>query len=122
MAHATSITVNANDVIYAAGTQSALILVQNVNGQDPTGYPVTPGDVLTFAHIGDSISLDNGLTFIDPDGLGVNQRVPTSSNTGSGSISGIEAPGEDTWSGCFLLRVARRGRCRQSSRIPPPHY
>jgi hypothetical protein len=100
--HATSITVNANDVIYAAGTQGALIHQNQVDGQDPTGYPVTPGDILTFAHISGSVSLDNGLTFVDPDGLGINQRVPTSSNLGSGSISGLKAPGEGYLVGVFV--------------------
>jgi hypothetical protein len=101
MAHATTVTVDATDVIYAAGTQSGLAIPAPVGGTLPVAISVTAGNTLTFSAAG-SISLDGGISHADPDGVGVFERVPTSSNTGFGSISGITAPLSGYLVGVFL--------------------
>lgn len=101
VAYADTVTVAATDVIYAAGTQSGLAVPPPVGGTLPVPISVTPGDTLTFSASG-TISLDGGISHADPDGVGTFERVATSSNTGSGSISGITAPLSGYLVGVFL--------------------
>jgi len=100
-AHATTVTVDATDVIYAAGAQSGLAVPPPVGGTLPVAISVTAGETLTFSVTG-TVSLDNGISHTDADGIGTFERVPTSSNTGSGSISGITAPFYGYLTGVFL--------------------
>ena len=93
-------TVNATDVIYAAGTQSSL--AATAGGTLPLAIPINPGTAsFTFNVIG-NIVLNNGTGNISnkPDGLGT--PIPISSNTGFGSISGITAPGAGYLVGVFI--------------------
>jgi PEP-CTERM motif len=92
-AHADTV-VPANAVIYAAGTQSA----QTADGTDPVGIPVSGATSYTFAATG-LITLNNG-TLNDPDGVGA--ATGSSSNSGSGSISGISAPDAGYLVGVFI--------------------
>ena len=99
LAHADTVVVNGTDVIYAAGTQSAEAVT--AGGTIPKSLLVTGGATLTLSATG-SVSLDNGLSTVDPDGNAVFERVATSSNTGFGSISGITAPLSGYLVGVFL--------------------
>jgi PEP-CTERM motif len=99
-ARADTVTVNADDVIYAAGSQSGLIATMTGPGEVPLGILLAPGTTsFTFSATG-SISIDGGLHSGGPDGS--TARVATSSNTGFGSISGITAPGAGYLVGVFI--------------------
>src|SRR5580704_8742600 len=86
VAHATTVTVDATDVIYAAGTQSGFAVPAPVGGTLPVAIPVTAGDTLTFSATG-TVSMDGGLSHVDPDGVGTFERVLSSAVNGHGSIS-----------------------------------
>ena len=101
---ADTVTVNATDVVYAAGSQSNLgsggtLFTNSGGGTLPVDITLTPGgSFFTFSATG-SVSMD-GLHFGDADGT--TARVATSSNTGFGSISGITAPGAGYLVGVFI--------------------
>lgn len=97
------ITVNAADNIYAAGTQSGLAgnFVGSSSGLVPVYIDVSGENFLTFSVTGTIIVNEgSGNNVNDPDGVGA--AVSTSSNTGYGSISGIEAPGAGYLVGVFI--------------------
>lgn len=102
---ADTVTVNATDVVYAAGTQSNLgsggtLFTNSGGGTLPVGINLTPGgSFFTFSATG-NVSLDGGLHGGDADGT--TSRAATSSNTGFGSISGITAPGVGYLVGVFI--------------------
>jgi hypothetical protein len=96
-ASAGNIDVNASDVIYAAGSQSAV--AAGAGGTVPGGIILSSSaSFLTFSVSG-TITLNNS-TFNDADGSGA--APPSSSETGSGSISGMAAPGAGYLVGVFL--------------------
>jgi PEP-CTERM motif len=102
--HAATVTVDATDVVYAAGTQANLgssntLFNNSGGGTSPVNITLAPGGTFfTFSATG-SVSMD-GLHFGDADGS--TARVATSSNTGFGSISGITAPGAGYLVGVFI--------------------
>ena len=99
-ARADTITVNADDVIYAAGSQSGLLTTMVGPGELPVGISLASGVTsFTFSATG-SITIDGGHSFGGPDGT--TARVATSSNTGFESISGITAPGAGYLVGVFV--------------------
>lgn len=100
LAHATTVTVAATDVIYAAGTQFAEAAA--TGGTLPVAISVLPGGTVTFSSITGVVSLDNGASFVNPDGDGLGERVATSSTTGFGSISGITVPFDGYLVGVFV--------------------
>jgi hypothetical protein len=101
---ADTVTVNATDVVYAAGTQSSLgssgtLFTNSGGGTLPVDITLAPGgSFFNFSATG-SVSMD-GLHYGDADGS--TARVLTSSNTGFGSISGIKAPEAGYLVGVFL--------------------
>jgi hypothetical protein len=96
--HADTVTVLGTSVIYAAGTQSGL--ATTAGGVFPVGISVGSNNTFfTFSASG-SVSLDGGLHYGGPDGT--TARVATSTNTGSGRISGITAPGAGYLVGVFV--------------------
>jgi hypothetical protein len=103
IALANSITVDATDVISAAGTQSGN--AAGDGGTTPVAVAVTPGtSYLTFSVGGGPITLDSGGITNDADGLtGGNPAYLSASYTfSSGGISGIKAPGGGYLVGVFL--------------------
>ncbi len=97
-ASATSLTVNAIDVIYAAGQPSALT---GTGGALPVSLTVTGGETLTFSVTGTvSLNIGTGSNYNDPDGVGA---APSSSyNSGYGSISGVTLPDAGELVGVFV--------------------
>jgi PEP-CTERM motif len=101
---ADTVTVNATDVVYAAGTQSNLgssgtLFTNSGGGTSPVDITLAPGgSFFTFSATG-MVSMD-GLHYGDADGS--TARVATSSNTGFGSISGIKAPEAGYLVGVFV--------------------
>lgn len=93
-------TVNGTDVIYAAGTQSAV--AGAAGGTVPSFVTITPGtSYLTFSvSSGNTVTLNSGGNYNDADGVGANPAVST--ETGSGSISGMSAPGGGYVTGVFI--------------------
>jgi hypothetical protein len=92
-------TVNATDVIYAAGTQSGV--ASSAGGSVPTGYSVAGIASITFSVTGQVILNDtSGSNLNDPDGVGA--APGSSSETGAGSISGISAPDAGYLVGVFI--------------------
>jgi len=98
LAHATTVTVNATDDIYAAGLASPPSF-DHGGGTLPTGIPVTGGTVVTFSVTG-SVTLDSGGFFNNPDGTG--SEVSQSTNAGYGSIAGVAAPNDGYLVGLFV--------------------
>ena len=96
-AHADTVTVLGTSVIYAAGTQSSV--AANAGGTVPGTVSVAAGGYFTITASG-TVSLNGGGNLNDPDGVG--GAVSTSSNTGSGSISGITAPNDGYLVGVFV--------------------
>src|SRR5208282_5481383 len=104
-----NMTVQATGVIYAAGSQSAL--AAGALGTVPNAISLSSlASYVTFSSVRGSltsgcasaegcITLD-GSTLNDPDGGG--GAVSTSSNTGSGSISGMTGPGAGYLVGVFI--------------------
>jgi len=94
-----STPVNATAVIYAAGTEGSV--ASSAGGTVPVGISVSGDSSITFSATG-GISLNNGTgsNFNPPDGVGA--AVGSSSETGSGSISGITAPNAGYLVGVFL--------------------
>jgi hypothetical protein len=90
-------TVNATDVIYAAGTQSGI--AAGAGGTVPSGYDITGFGSLTFLTTG-SITLNSGRNINDPDGT--SSENSSSYNAGSGGIAGIVAPNDGFLVGVFL--------------------
>ena len=92
-------TVNSTGVIYAAGTQSSV--AGPAGGTAPSLVSVNGATSFTFSVSGTiSLNIGSGSNFNDADG---NNAAPgTSSNTGSGSISGMTAPGAGYLVGVFL--------------------
>lgn len=95
-----STSVAANADIYAAGTQSTLATGDSSgqSGTVPGFITVTGSNSITFAVTG-TITI-NGGTFNDADGVGA--APGSSSETGSGSISGITAPDGGYLVGVFI--------------------
>lgn len=89
-------SVAANAVIYAAGSQSAV--VAGTGGSVPNAISVSGSTYLTFSTSG-TITINNN-NFNDADGVGA--ATSTSSETGYGSISGMKAPGGGYLVGVFL--------------------
>ncbi len=103
-AGAATITVNAADNIYGAGQGSAPG-GGNVPGFIALGSGVTSvtfGSVTGSAPCGGEgcITVNGGISYNDPDGVGAAAGV--SSNTGAGSISGITAPDAGYLVGLFV--------------------
>jgi hypothetical protein len=108
-AYGGTLTVNASDVIYAAGTQSSV--TAGTGGTVPTGI-ITIGSgasYVSFSSVLGSISCGslsgcitiNGYGNLnDPDGAGA--APGTSYETGAGSISGMTAPGGGYLVGVFI--------------------
>lgn len=97
--HATPVTVDATDVIYAAGSQSAL--AGAVGGTAPASYSVSGVLSLSFSTTG-TIVLNNGTGNNSNNADGVGAASASSSSTGYGSISGITLPGAGELVGVFL--------------------
>ena len=115
-ASAGSIVVQSTDVLYAAGSQSGA--AGGVGGTVPGGIALSPsGSFVTFSSVVGSVTSSggnscgspegcvvlndgSGNTPNDPDGAGA--AVATSFNTGSGSISGMTAPGAGYLVGVFI--------------------
>lgn len=96
---ADSITVDATDVIYAAGTQSAV--AGAAGGTVPVDVSAAGDSSFTFSVTGTVIlNHGSGDNSNDPDGVGA--AVSQSSESGSGSISGITAPDAGYLVGVFL--------------------
>jgi hypothetical protein len=104
-----STSVNANAVIYAAGTQGSV--ASGTGGTVPGGIALTSGGYFTFANVMGSltdgcgssagcITLNGGSNLNDPDG-GL-AAVSSSSETGAGSISGMTGPGAGYLVGVFI--------------------
>jgi hypothetical protein len=104
-----STTVNANAVIYAAGTQGSV--ASGTGGVAPGGIALTSGGYFTFASVMGSltdgcgssagcITLNSGSNLNDPDGGFA--AVSSSSETGAGSISGMIGPGAGYLVGVFV--------------------
>lgn len=99
VAHADTVTVNATDVIYAAGTQSSV--ASSAGGTVPSSVSVSGLNSLTFSVSGTVImNAGTGDNSNDADGAGA--AVASSSSTGSGSLSGITLPGAGDLVGVFL--------------------
>ena len=106
-----SVTVNASDDIYAAGSQSDLVTNCGAVGYCgagglgtvPGGISVTGLTYLTLTASG-TITINGGGQYNDPDGLsgGNPAYVTTSFSSGFGSISGITAPGGGYLVGVFV--------------------
>jgi hypothetical protein len=108
-ARAGTVTVNATDVIYAAGTQSAV--AAGTGGTVPAGI-ITLGSgasYVSFSSVVGSMScgsasgcitINSGGNLNDPDGAGAG--TGTSFETGAGSISGMTAPGGGYLVGVFI--------------------
>jgi hypothetical protein len=92
------VTVLGTADIYAAGTQSG-VADGGYYGTVPGAVSVAAGGYFTFSASG-SITLNGGGNYNDADGVG--GAVSTSSNTGSGSISGIVAPYDGYLVGVFI--------------------
>jgi uncharacterized protein (TIGR03437 family) len=107
-----AITVNSTDVIYSAGSSSAL-----GSGTLPGYIALSGATSVTFSSVTGSIANSDGNACgssagcivlndgsgnnpNDPDGVGA--APPTSSNTGAGSLSGITAPGAGYLTGVFV--------------------
>jgi hypothetical protein len=101
----TNLTVNAQDVIYAAGQPSALT---GTGGQGPASFSVSGGATLTFSVTGSVVlNATSGHNSNDPDGIGA---APSSSwNSGYGSISGITAPNAGYLVGVFVAASGPSG-------------
>ncbi len=104
-----STTVNANAVIFAAGTQGSVASI--AGGTVPGGIALTSGGYFTFANVMGSltdgcgslakcITLNAGSNLNDPDGVGA--AVSSSFESGAGSISGISGPGAGYLVGVFI--------------------
>jgi hypothetical protein len=91
-------TVPGTAVVYAAGSQSSF--ASTVGGTAPIGIPIPPGFGAIEILATGSISVDGGGHIVDPDGVGSGQA--SSSTTGFGSISGINAPGAGYLTGVFV--------------------
>ena len=105
-AHASTITVNATDVIYAAGTQSSL--AATAGGTVPSDVSAAGVASFTFSVTGSAIlDVGSGNNSNDADGAGAG--VGSSSNTGYGSISGITAPDAGYLVGVFLAASGPTG-------------
>jgi hypothetical protein len=91
-----STTVDANAVIYAAGSQSSI--AASAGGSVPNFISIGGTTYLTFSTTG-TITI-NGGTQNDADGAGA--ATPTSSETGYGSLSGMTADGGGYLVGVFL--------------------
>lgn len=123
LANADTVTVNAYDNIYAAGSQSGLAPgpptgMFGIAPGSEIGQPISASGITSFTFsvpsvsfaLGGVITLNNdggsGTGYNDPDGitpLGDNPYPLTNSvNTGSGSISGITAPGAGYVVGVFI--------------------
>jgi len=105
-----NITVQATDVVYAAGSQSSIAASRGGTVPGAITLPSQSGSV-SFSSVQGSltsgcISLEGCITFNsggnlnDPDGTGA--AAPTSTNTGYGSISGMTAPGAGYLVGVFV--------------------
>ena len=98
-AQASVLTVNATDVIYAAGGQANAL--NGTGGTTPSFINVTSGSTLTFSATGSVVlNLTSGNNSNDADGVGA--APGTSSNSGYGSISGINAPNAGYLVGVFI--------------------
>jgi hypothetical protein len=115
-ANAGSIVVNSTDVIYAAGTQSGV--ASGAGGTVPGGIALgSLASFVTFSSVTGSLTSSGGNPCAspegcivlnngsgnnpnDPDGTGANPA--TSSETGSGSISGLTGPGAGYLVGVFI--------------------
>ena len=99
-AHATTVTVNATDDIYAAGLASPPVL-DHGGGTLPSGIPLNGGDILSFSVTGTVSLTHNGNGFPNnPDGTG--SEVSSSTNAGLGSIAGVAAPNDGFLVGLFV--------------------
>ena len=98
-AHASNITVNATDVIYAAGSQSSL--ASSVGGTVPASFSVSGDSSLTLSVTG-TIVLNNGSGNNSNGADGAGAAASSSSSSGYGSISGITLPGAGDLVGVFL--------------------
>lgn len=109
-AHAGTVNVNATDVIYAAGTQAGV--AASAGGTTPVDISLASGiNYVTFGPVTGSITngcaspegcvtVNGGGNLNDADGNFA--AVSSSSESGSGSISGIKAPGAGYLVGVFL--------------------
>ncbi len=99
VAHADTVNVLGTAVIYAAGTQSSV--AGGAGGTVPGGVLVSvgAGGYFTITASG-LVSLNSQGNFNDADGVG--GAVSTSSNSGTGSISGITAPNDGYLTGVFI--------------------
>jgi hypothetical protein len=103
-ARAVTVSIDAQDNIYGAGIHG----MSPGGGLPPVGIAVSPGDVLTFQVTGTvSMNIGTGSNYNDPDGVGA--AVPTSSNTGYGSISGLTAPNAGYLVGVFVPAAGPSG-------------
>ena len=107
-----NMTVQATDVIYAAGSQSAL--AAGAAGTVPGAISLSPlAGSVSFSSVRGSltsacasaegcisVNIGTGSNQNDPDGTGAD--TATSSNTGSGSISGMTGPGAGYLVGVFV--------------------
>lgn len=100
LVRADTISVNSTAVIYAAGTQSSV--AASAEGTVPTGIAFLPGVTsFTFSVSGNiMLNLGTGSNLNNPDGVG--SAVSSSSETGSGSISGLKGPNAGYLVGVFL--------------------
>jgi hypothetical protein len=103
-AHAGTITVNATDVIYLAGSGSApsqetLPGFINLSGAASVTFSSVMGSRACASPEG-CITLNGSGNLNDPDGAGA--APTTSSNTGAGSISGMKGPGAGYLTGVFV--------------------
>lgn len=97
LAHASTVTVNATDSVYAAGSQASA--APSFGATAPAAILISPGTQYITISASGSVTVNGGGNFNDPDGVG---SASGEYNSGYGSLSGINAPTAGFIAGVFV--------------------